>query len=115
MSQPWSQRQRLLASVMGLTASSSGRSGLAATRLLVAVGGRQPEAVAAPGIEAAVVAGLLDRVEDVAVLDDMAAPAAVADVDAGARHVVDGAMADGDGLAMEICTGAVCFSTRPVR
>lgn len=43
-----------------------------------------PIAVAAPGVERAVVAGLLDRVEDVAILDDVAAPAPVADVDAGA-------------------------------
>ena len=38
-----------------------------------------PEAVAAPGVERAVVAGFLDGVEDVAELDDVAAPAAVAD------------------------------------
>ena len=55
-----------------------------------------PEAVAAPRVERPVVAGLLDRVEDVAELDDVAAPAAVADVDARARHVVDAAMADRD-------------------
>ena len=44
------------------------------------------------------VAGFLDRVEDVAELDRVAAPAAVADVDARARHVVERAVADGDAL-----------------
>ena len=38
------------------------------------------------------IAGLLHGVEDVAVLDEMPAPAAVADVDARSRSVVDRAM-----------------------
>ena len=42
------------------------------------------------------IAGLLYGIEDVAVLDEMPAPAAVADVDAGSRLVIDLAMPDGD-------------------
>jgi hypothetical protein len=42
-----------------------------------------PVAIPAPRVEGAVVAGLLDRVEDVTMFDDVPAPAAVADVDAG--------------------------------
>ncbi len=100
MSQPWSQRQRLLRRMVVLTASSSthvlvGFPGLVVVQVQAV---QAPEAVAAPGVERAVVAGFLDRVEDVAELDHVAAPAAVADVDAGARHVVEGAVADGDAL-----------------
>ena len=42
------------------------------------------------------IAGLLHGIEDVAVLDEMPAPAAVADVDAGSRRVVDRTMPDRD-------------------
>ena len=73
-------------------------SGSAATSLSTTPHVGLPEAVAAPGVEAAVVAGFQHGVEDVAELDEVAAPAAVADVDAGARHVVDRAMAHGDAL-----------------
>ena len=59
---------------------------------------RMPEPVAPPGVEAAVVAGFQHRVKDVAVLDDVPAPAAVADVDARTRHVADRAVAHGDVL-----------------
>ena len=60
--------------------------------------GQPPVAVAAPGIERAVVARLLDGVEDIAELDGVAAPAAVAEIDARPRHVVDRAVPDGDSL-----------------
>src|SRR5271157_6571851 len=39
-----------------------------------------PKAVAAPGVERSVIAGFLHRVEDVTILDHVAAPTAVADV-----------------------------------
>ena len=83
--------------MIGFMTSSSGKSGLAATEIARAAGRGKPIAVAAPGIEAAVIARFLDRVEDVAVLDDVSAPAAVADVDARAGHVVNGAMPHRDG------------------
>ena len=57
-----------------------------------------PEAVAPPRVEGAVVAGLLDGIEHVAELDQVPAERALADVDAGARHVVDRAVPDGDAL-----------------
>ena len=44
------------------------------------------------------VSGFLDGVKDVAKLNDVSAPAAVTDVDAGARDVIDGTMAHGDVL-----------------
>src|SRR5271168_4771349 len=44
---------------------------------------RQPVTIAAPRVERSVVAGLLDGVEHVASFDDMAAPAAIANVDPG--------------------------------
>ena len=84
---------------MVLTASSSGRSSGCPGLVVVQVQAVEaPVAVAAPGVERAVVAGLLDRVEDVAELDHVAAPAAVADVDARPRHVVERAVPDGDAL-----------------
>ena len=100
MSQPWSQRQRLLRRMVVFTASRQDHVLVGFPRpVVVQIEAVQPPiAVAAPGIEGAVVAGLLHRVEDVAELDDVAAPAAVADVDAGPRHVVDRAVADGDAL-----------------
>ena len=55
-----------------------------------------PVAIAAPGIERAMVAGFANRVEHVAEFDHVAAPATVADVDAGPRHAVDRAVADRD-------------------
>ena len=63
----------------------------------VGIGSAQaPPAVPTPGIEGAVVAGLEHGIEDIAPLDDMAAPAAIADVDPGARHAIDGAIAHRD-------------------
>src|ERR1039457_881300 len=55
-----------------------------------------PVAIAAPTVEGAMVAGLEHGVEDVVVLDDMPAPAPVANVDTSPRHVVDAVVADGD-------------------
>src|SRR5208282_4843791 len=55
-----------------------------------------PVTVASPRIERAVVTGLLHRVKNVAKFDDVPAPAAVADIDAGARHVVNRTVPDGD-------------------
>ena len=55
-----------------------------------------PKAVAAPGVERAVIAGLEHGVEDIAKLDDMPAPATVTDVDTRAGCVVDRAMPHGD-------------------
>src|ERR1019366_5303297 len=57
-----------------------------------------PVAIAPPGVERTVVTGFFDRVEDIAKLHDVAAPAAVADIDSGAWHVVDRAMSDRDVL-----------------
>ena len=57
-----------------------------------------PKSIASPRVKAPVIACLLDRVEDVAELHDMAAETAVANVDARARHVVDRAVTDGDVL-----------------
>ena len=69
-----------------------------------------PEAVAAPGVKTAVVAGFLDGVEHVAELDEVAAKGAVADVDAGARHVVDRAVAHGDRLGdVDLHAGGLLF------
>ena len=48
-----------------------------------------PEAIASPRVERAVVACLFDCIEDVAKLDDVAAPGAIADIDACPRHIVD--------------------------
>ena len=118
MSQPWSQRQRLLRMTIGLDGVQQRHVLLGFPDLVVvqvqAV--EAPVAVAAPGIERAVVAGFLDRIEDVAELDHVAAPAAVADVDAGPRHVVERAVANGDALRQaRFPPAAVCFSTRPVQ
>ena len=60
--------------------------------------GQAPETVASPGVEGTVVAGLLYRVEDIAELDEVAAPAPIADIDAGAGHVVDRAVTHRDVL-----------------
>ena len=57
-----------------------------------------PVAVAAPGVEAAVVVCLQHRIEHVTKLDEMTAPAAIADVDARARHIINRAVSHGDPL-----------------
>ena len=59
---------------------------------------QSPPAVTAPGVEGAVVVGFEHGIEDVAVFDDVTTPGAVADVDAGAGHAIQGAVADCDGL-----------------
>ena len=94
---------------------SSGRSGFGLTHVVIVVDSLRPQiAVAAPGVERAVVAGFLDGVEDVAELDDVAAPATVADVDAGTRHVVDASNGDGDDPAdMAICDSRRLFFNAP--
>src|ERR1700722_4623856 len=69
-----------------------------------------PITVAAPGIEAAVVAGLLDRVKYIAPFDNVPAPASVANVDARARHVVNRAVSDGDVLGeVDLDAGGLLF------
>src|SRR5205809_6655208 len=53
---------------------------------------------------------LFHRVEDIAELDDMPAPTAVADIDTRARHIVNRAMADGDVLGqVDIHAGSLLF------
>jgi hypothetical protein len=57
-----------------------------------------------------VVAGFLDRVKNIAKLDDVAAPASVADVDTGSGHVVNGTVAHGDVLReVEIDSSGLLF------
>ena len=53
---------------------------------------------------------LFHRVEDIAELDDMPAPTAVADIDTRARHIVNRAMANGDVLGqVDIHAGSLLF------
>jgi hypothetical protein len=48
-----------------------------------------PVAVAPPRVEGSVIVGFLDGIEHIAAFDEVAAPAAVADVDAGPGTIVD--------------------------
>src|SRR5512140_619963 len=57
-----------------------------------------PVPVPAPGVKAPVVARFLHRVENIAEFNYMPAPAAVAEIDAGAGHVVNRTVARGDVL-----------------
>ena len=44
------------------------------------------------------ISSLEHGIEDIAVFNDVTTPGTVADVDAGARHTVQGTVADRDGL-----------------
>ncbi|OPZ04410.1 MAG: hypothetical protein BWZ10_03163 [candidate division BRC1 bacterium ADurb.BinA364] len=59
-----------------------------------------PIAVAAPGVERAMLAGGHRSVENVVPFDGMPAPAAIVDVDCGAGDIVNGVVADGDRLGL---------------
>ena len=56
----------------------------------------RPKPVTPPGIETAVIPGLLDCVEDVAKLHYMATPATIPDIEPRSRHVIDGTVAHCD-------------------
>src|SRR5690606_28560770 len=57
---------------------------------------RMPEAIPAPRVECAVIAGLQYRLEHIIVLDDVPAPRSIADIDACAWYMVDGIVAHMD-------------------
>ncbi|MFM1944341.1 MAG: hypothetical protein RI897_3323 [Verrucomicrobiota bacterium] len=94
----------------GLLAFPFGHVGVLADPLLGYFTVGVPEAVPAPAVERAVVAGFEDGIEHVVTLDEVASEGAVADIDAGSGAFVDGAVADcygvGDG---DIDAGGLFF------
>lgn len=56
---------------------------------------QRPEAVAPPTVEGAVIAGFPHTVKEIVVFNQMPAEAAVAEIDAGARQMMDGVPAHG--------------------
>lgn len=74
-----------------------------------------PESIAAPGIEAAVVASFEDGVEDIAEFNHVSAECSFVDVDAGSGNFINRTVSHGDVAGHGDLNAGRLFLTRPVR